>query len=442
VSASASASTEASKSVLESSLPWSLLEAAYEGTVPTSTVGDSREAEITNERRKSLVRGAGRRLGDSTSDPNDASLESLLPSNETFASAICNPVLMGGAGSNPTEQVTDNLQATSGKLVMAVRSNFEIVTKFTAQASRKYLCARSKLLEMTNECEETRKALHSAMTRADTAGSTLASGSKETSEQFVANSDLDHHRVIAQLQRRTEEMHSKISVVEKEASDAKKEAEEAFNEFYLVQGRYRDPYQISGKGHFSVLSLGESSASHRGMLRFASQPHAVKNRNVVLPGIIAQQYQGRRRPSDFAQTQLSTLKSRLSHAVTINCHLVYPVYCLKFDKTGKYFITGADDQLVKLFHLGTGPRHRGFNYGANMRGAVLVCTLRGHAGVVTDVDVSVDNALLATASADGDVRIWGLKDGCPVAILRGHKDGANMVRYGLVDLQTCNLQYH
>jgi WD40 repeat protein len=113
--------------------------------------------------------------------------------------------------------------------------------------------------------------------------------------------------------------------------------------------------------------------------------------------------------------------------------LVYPVYCLKFDKTGKYFITGADDQLVKLFYLGAGPKHgerlggRRFNYGANRRGAVLVCTLRGHAGVVTDVDVSSDNALLATASADGDVRIWGLKDGCPVAILRGHKDGANMV---------------
>ncbi|EED92123.1 WD40-repeat protein, partial [Thalassiosira pseudonana CCMP1335] len=97
------------------------------------------------------------------------------------------------------------------------------------------------------------------------------------------------------------------------------------------------------------------------------------------------------------------------------------VYCLKFDRTGRYFVTGADDQLVKLFHLGAG--------------AVLVCSLRGHAGVVSDIDVSVDNALLATASADGDVRVWGLRDGCPVAILRGHKDGANMVS---LDLQYMN----
>jgi len=99
--------------------------------------------------------------------------------------------------------------------------------------------------------------------------------------------------------------------------------------------------------------------------------------------------------------------------------------------------------VVKLFHLGAGHRQvvsdandaegrnspPAFNYGANMRGAVLVCTLRGHAGVVTDIDVNVDNALLATASGDGDVRVWGLKDGCPVAILRGHKDGANMVSW-------------
>jgi WD40 repeat protein len=46
---------------------------------------------------------------------------------------------------------------------------------------------------------------------------------------------------------------------------------------------------------------------------------------------------------------------------------------------------------------------------------------------VADIDVSSDKSLLATASGDGDIRVWGLKDGWPVAILRGHKGGANMV---------------
>jgi PH-interacting protein len=118
--------------------------------------------------------------------------------------------------------------------------------------------------------------------------------------------------------------------------------------------------------------------------------------------------------------------------MTASAHLAFPVYCLAFDKTGRYFVTGADDCLVKVFYIGAARSNastqRTFSYGSNDHSAVLVCTLRGHAGVICDVDVSADNAFLATASDDGDVRVWGLKDGTPIAILRGHTDGANMVR--------------
>jgi hypothetical protein len=49
----------------------------------------------------------------------------------------------------------------------------------------------------------------------------------------------------------------------------------------------------------------------------------------------------------------------------------------------------------------------------------------------TYIDVSVDNALLATASEDGDCRIWGLQDESPIAILRGHIGGVTMVSFSL-----------
>lgn len=122
------------------------------------------------------------------------------------------------------------------------------------------------------------------------------------------------------------------------------------------------------------------------------------------------------------------LQHRLDHAATINTHLSYPVYCLQFDKTGRYFCTGADDYLVRVFcvdptlhpNLPDNP----FN---KIRGAFLVCTLRGHAGVINNIDISPDNAFLATASEDGDCRVWGLVDGSPVAILRGHAGGTNTV---------------
>ncbi|GAX10550.1 bromodomain and WD repeat domain containing protein 1/3 [Fistulifera solaris] len=122
------------------------------------------------------------------------------------------------------------------------------------------------------------------------------------------------------------------------------------------------------------------------------------------------------------------LQHRLDHAATINTHLSYPVYCLQFDKTGRYFCTGADDYLVRVFCVDpTLHPNVPENSYSKIRGAFLVCTLRGHAGVINNIDVSPDNAFLATASEDGDCRVWGLVDGSPVAILRGHAGGTNTV---------------
>lgn len=126
---------------------------------------------------------------------------------------------------------------------------------------------------------------------------------------------------------------------------------------------------------------------------------------------------------------LEVLTSRLRHAQTISCHLNSPIYCLRFDRTGSYFITGADDNLVRLFRLGTaltsdvGSENYHILSAASQigRGAVLVTTLRGHLGEVTDIDISMDNSLLATASVDGHVRIWFLKDGLPFVVLRHDK---------------------
>jgi len=113
------------------------------------------------------------------------------------------------------------------------------------------------------------------------------------------------------------------------------------------------------------------------------------------------------------------------------------------------FITGADDSLAKVFYLGAGVRNRdrcleggppSFNYLSNTRGAVLVCTLRGHAKEISDIDVSLDNSLLATASVDGDVRVWRLLDGSQVAVLRAHKGGSMMVSWSTLysfHLTTC-----
>lgn len=153
--------------------------------------------------------------------------------------------------------------------------------------------------------------------------------------------------------------------------------------------------------------------------------------NLQLHSVFAQQIKGRVSRNDIRK---GLLYNRFAHVGTINTHLTYPVFCLKFDKTGRYFITGADDYLVKIFCLASALNRRVDN--EPVRGAVLVCTLKGHAGVINDIQVSTDNCFVATASEDGDVRVWGLHNGCPTAVLRGHVGGANMVGCTTSSLET------
>lgn len=227
-------------------------------------------------------------------------------------------------------------------------------------------------------------------------------------------------RTIATLQRQLgsrERAHGAemVKLVKAEA-----EARGSFNKTRDVLGSYRDPF---GNTNDRLVP-----SKNRVIFNIAARQLGIDR----LGGRGLPRSMGRMRTACFpSETQKALLYSRLSHAATVNTHLSYPVYCLRFDRTGQYFVTGADDYLVKVFSIGGNmPSTRSSTRpSAFVRGPVLVCTLRGHAGVINDIDVSSDNGLLATASEDGDCRVWGLKDGCPVAILRGHVGGANMVRF-------------
>ena len=61
------------------------------------------------------------------------------------------------------------------------------------------------------------------------------------------------------------------------------------------------------------------------------------------------------------------------------------------------------------------PRHRA---------PLLLRTHRAHSDVVSDLAVSPDGSLFASASLDSDVRVWSLPTGRPVAVLRGHRAGS------------------
>ncbi|KAG5441064.1 Neurexin-3, variant 2 [Clonorchis sinensis] len=72
------------------------------------------------------------------------------------------------------------------------------------------------------------------------------------------------------------------------------------------------------------------------------------------------------------------------------------VHCVKLSDDKHYLVTGAQDQLVRVWTM---PDER------------LLHTLEGHADDVLSVDISKDNELVVSGSWDGSIRVWRLSDG-------------------------------
>ena len=237
-------------------------------------------------------------------------------------------------------------------------------------------------------------------------------------------------RVIAQLELQLPVLQRTHQATAQEVAAAREASTRAFAKTQLALQNYRDPV---GGPQLPAAAAGAAAGlflNNRILLNVSHQRELGIDRSL---GRGMPRAMGRIRPAGATlENRKALLHNRFSYAATINAHLSYPVYCLRFDRTGRYFISGADDYLVKVFCMGGSVdlKKRGgrMDPASYARGAVLVCTLKGHAGVINDIGVSSDNCFLATASEDGDCRVWGLSDGCPVAILRGHTGGANMVR--------------
>ena len=382
---------------------------------------------------------------------------SATAGNNTITASITTAALIS--------QSTENTNTT-----ITVRSDYQKLDILASKASKRYCDVKKKFYKNEKEIKQLKKSLNyqrnllnqvnreireflstqaaiatatATMSISNSSGDTSAQirdqkTSKEKSDSLVLMKN-EANRAITHLTRRIDDV---VSIHENQTAMELKMAHSIsktlWNELLSVKKSYIDPYDccthgtdftcdhsIRGKKRNSTLSY-LASRSYGVSSQIGKRKRTGVNRRSV--GM---------RPTSKAICQRfeALLTKRLSHFVTVNSHLYCPVYCLRFDRTGQYFVTGADDNLVKLFRVGF-PHYEGKRqYNANKftdldkrRGAVLVCTLRGHASVITDIDISSDNTLVATASDDGDVRVWGLADGCPVAILRGHTGGANMVR--------------
>ncbi|KAF6036259.1 BRWD3 [Bugula neritina] len=90
------------------------------------------------------------------------------------------------------------------------------------------------------------------------------------------------------------------------------------------------------------------------------------------------------------------------------------VYCVLYDRTGRYIFTGCDDHLVKIWSAVSGR---------------LLASLRGHSQEIGDFAVNYENTMLASGSCDKTVRIWCLKTTECLAVLQGHSSTVTSLNF-------------
>lgn len=59
----------------------------------------------------------------------------------------------------------------------------------------------------------------------------------------------------------------------------------------------------------------------------------------------------------------------------------------------------------------------------------LLFTFRGASSEITDIDININNTLLAAGSLDRILRVWNLQSGAPVASLTGHSGMITSVNF-------------
>lgn len=186
---------------------------------------------------------------------------------------------------------------------------------------------------------------------------------------------------------------------------------------------------LLGAGRQSLLRSKDSIMSHRGLVDFCTRlngmplPESTARRKennlceyptisslrvvvtnfVVLAArvLFGREHGGpivrRLAVSSCLYEKLSLLRRTLGH--------LSAVYCVLFERSGKYILTGADDFLVKLWSATDGR---------------LLATFRGASSEITDIAVNIDNTLMAAGSLDRILRVWDLQTTAPIAVLTSH----------------------
>ncbi|XP_015116795.1 bromodomain and WD repeat-containing protein 3 [Diachasma alloeum] len=176
---------------------------------------------------------------------------------------------------------------------------------------------------------------------------------------------------------------------------------------------------LLGAGRQSILRTKEDLLNHyRGITAYSSrlggQPLLEPSSSLLTHNIV-RALQGRENSGPLSRREAIPTKfySKMQLYRHTLGHLS-AVYCVLYDRTGKYVITGADDLLVKVW--------------SSMDGRLLA-TFRGASAEIMDIAVNFDNSLLAAGSLDKILRVWCFQTMSPVAVLSGHSGMITSVNF-------------
>lgn len=168
------------------------------------------------------------------------------------------------------------------------------------------------------------------------------------------------------------------------------------------------PISLLGVGRQSVLRTQENCFRERSIVdyctRFHSMPLLDSNRKFT-HNIVKVLYG---RESSGPMTRKLAITNRFykkKQLLRRTLGHLSAVYCVLFDRTGRYIFTGADDLLVKLWSSVDGR---------------LLFTFRGASAEITDIAINLENTLLAAGSLDHILRVWDLQTATPLAVLCCH----------------------
>ncbi|XP_034662563.1 bromodomain and WD repeat-containing protein 3 isoform X3 [Drosophila subobscura] len=168
-------------------------------------------------------------------------------------------------------------------------------------------------------------------------------------------------------------------------------------------------FSLLGTGRQNLLRTPDTIYSHRSLRDYCTRLHDVslpdadytKRTHNITRVLTGREYGGDVRRKLLVPTELYKKTVLLRRTVG---HLS-SVYCVLFDRTGRYIITGADDLLIKIWSAADGR---------------LLATLRGASAEITDIAINLDNTMLAAGSVDRILRVWDMQTTSPIAVLVAH----------------------